>query len=473
MENNGYDMLELAIDYGTSKGASYVEGRLIDGQQVGFFLRNGAVMSGAKKPWQGIGLRLLVDGGLSFCSVDELTKDSVRKTIDNGIKMAKVSNPERKIDFGEPISNEAKWKIPYKDNLLDVDNEQIIDLLKELDNKCEEYEINSRTQIFESHKFNKYILTSEGTKIQSDHSMLKYFNIMMRKGLLGTEQRMVDLTRSTGWEGTKTWLDSIEKESKTISEVAEKAQKGIDGKVDFIVGPEVAGIIAHENCGHPSEADRILGREGAQAGESFWRDLKLGESKIGSEQVTLCDDPTIPETGGFYLWDDEGVKARNRILIKDGIINEPLTNRQFAVEMNFPESNGSSRAENYNREPIVRMANTYFAAGDFKSLDELVEDVKHGIFMNSFTEWNIDDRRYQSKYVGQECYLIKDGEITETMVRRPVLEITSIGLFSSVDGVTDKVIFDFPGICGKSDPGQGVPVWAGGGFVRMRNIQLG
>ena len=59
------------------------------------------------------------------------------------------------------------------------------------------------------------------------------------------------------------------------------------------------------------------------------------------------------------------------------------------------------------------------------------------------------------------------------MVRRPVMELTSIGLFSSIDGVTKDLNFDFPGVCGKSDPGQGVPVYAGGGSIRMRGIKLG
>ncbi|MEM2739582.1 MAG: metallopeptidase TldD-related protein [Candidatus Bathyarchaeia archaeon] len=35
--------------------------------------------------------------------------------------------------------------------------------------------------------------------------------------------------------------------------------KSPSGIVDVVVGGEVAGLIAHESCGHPCEADRILG----------------------------------------------------------------------------------------------------------------------------------------------------------------------------------------------------------------------
>jgi Predicted Zn-dependent proteases and their inactivated homologs len=43
------------------------------------------------------------------------------------------------------------------------------------------------------------------------------------------------------------------------------------------LAPEISGIMAHESVGHPFEADRILGREAAQAGESY-----LGRDAVGS-----------------------------------------------------------------------------------------------------------------------------------------------------------------------------------------------
>ncbi|MHA2363818.1 MAG: TldD/PmbA family protein [Candidatus Hodarchaeales archaeon] len=468
-----HDLAEWSIDFTRDNGVNYAEARVFEGEKTSFFLRNGTLISGANTPWIGIGFRVLFNGGLGFCSIDQLSKENTEKALNTAIKMAKVSNPIDKIDFGEAVTNKASWKVDFKEDLKNIDSEETISLLKEMDKKAEDHLISSRTLIFEKLRYNKYLVTSEDTQIHADMSMLKFIGILTTKGILGTEQRMVDLTRSTGWEGTKTWVEQFENECSTLEKVAQHSTKGLNrGDVaDFVISPEIAGIIAHENCGHPSEGDRIMGREGAQAGESYWRDLKIGESKVGSKHVTINEDPTIPGSGGYYIYDDEGVKARNRVLIKEGIINEPLLNREFGVKFGSG-SNGSARAENFDREPIIRMANTYFAPGDYK-FEELVSDIKKGIYMVSFTEWNIDDRRYQSKYVGQECYLIKNGEITEEMVRRPVLETTTVGLFSSIDGISDKLIFDFPGICGKSDPSQGVPVYAGGGFIRMRDVRLG
>jgi TldD protein len=86
-------------------------------------------------------------------------------------------------------------------------------------------------------------------------------------------------------------------------------------------------------------------------------------------------------------------------------------------------STAAARAIGFNREPIPRMANTYLATGDF-SFEEIIEDVKLGVLMNNFTEWNIDDRRYHSKYVGLEAYLIENGEVKH-LVSRPVVETTT------------------------------------------------
>ena len=466
------DLADYGMEYACDQGANYSEARLIDGQRTIFFLQNGNLISGSELPWTGIGFRVLSDGGLAFVSVDKLTKKEVVNAIDTGLKMARVSNPKHKIDFGEPVSNVAKWQVPAKENLRDVTQETMLSQLSQMDGIAEKHGISTRANIFEAQSYTKYLVTSEGSKIEAELSMLKFFGILTAKGLLDSEQRFVDLTRSTGWEGTKTWLDEYEDACARIEKVAAQPNHRLTKrKVDFVVSPEVVGIICHENCGHPSEGDRILGREGAQAGESFWRDLKLGESQIGSEYVTIAEDPTIQGTGGYYEYDDEGVKARERVLIKEGIINEPLLNREFGVRFGLG-SNAAARSSDFNREPIIRMANTYMKPGDY-TLEELIEGVKHGIYMLSFTEWNIDDRRYQSKYVGFECYEIKNGEITDTMVRRPAMELTSVGLFSSIDGVSSDVKFDFPGICGKSDPAQGVPVYAGGGCIRMRDIKLG
>ncbi len=471
---DGKDLAEYCVEYGRGLGASYVESRFEKKYAMGLAYRNGEPISGGMAPSNGIGVRILVDGNMGFASFDGLEKETAHLAIDSAVKMAKSAKRKDPIDLGEPVSNKAKWEVPVKESLLDIDLETLMATANDLNKEMEG--LASYTMVLNPYVSEKYIVTSEGSEVEGLLSFLNIFTIMSAKGKVGTEQRYVNLTQTGGWERIIDGkiVETLAREVVALKKTAEHAEKLdylLDQPVDFIVGPEVAGIIAHENVGHPSEGDRIMGREGAQAGESFWRDLKLGESRVGSEHVNVSEDPTIPFTGGFYLYDDECVKSRNRVLIKDGIITEPLLNREFGVKFGMG-TNASARSTGYNREPLIRMANTFFEPGDF-SFEELVEDVKLGIYMCSFNEWNIDDRRYQSKYTGSEAYVIKNGEITETMVKAPVFETTSVGMLSAVDGVSKEKRLEFPATCGKSDPMQGIPVNAGGGQIRFRAIKLG
>ena len=478
--NDGEDIADFAVDFGVSLGASYVEARFVDSTEEGYTARNGGIIGAGKKENSGISVRVLANGGLGFCSTARLKKDKAEKAIAMAIKMAKAGRRRIPITFSEEEAVEAKWKTDVKEKIEDISDEQKRQLVVGLDKRLVGEDFGKhlvvRTLLLNMSRERKYIATSEGSKVESEKSLIGFYTFNTAKGPSGTEQRFSGMASSAGWE----WLEEEEIEDAVVKDNASLVKaalnaKAIDlGETDVVVSGEVSGIMAHENIGHPSEADRILGREGAQAGESFYIDLlkgeKLSKTKIGTEAVTIIDDPTLQGSAGFYLYDDECVKARPRNLIEKGMLNEVLLNREFAARFNL-KSNGAARAIGYNREPIIRMANTYFAAGDF-TLEELIEDIKEGIYMKSFTEWNIDDRRFQSKYVGLEVNLIKNGEVTDTMVRRPTLELTTFGLLGSVDAVSREFDATYA-TCGKGDPMQGAPVWMGGSQVRMRKIRLG
>jgi len=323
----------------------------------------------------------------------------------------------------------------------------------------------------------RYTATNQGAKNTSKNSLISIVFMNTAKGDKGTEQRMNYFGATAGWEWLKEEeiMNKIVEDAKSLLKTANN-QKNIkfDKPIDVVVSGEVSGIMAHENVGHPSEGDRIKGREGAQAGESFYADLldgaNSGEVKLGTDCVNILDDPTRERYPGYYLYDDECVRARPRYLIKNGYLKDLLLNREYAARFNT-HSTAAARTISYNREPIPRMANTFFEPGDYH-VDELIEDVKEGILMNSFTEWNIDDRRFQSKYVGLEAYLIKKGEIKDIMIKRPVLELTTKGILGSIDAIANDFSTTI-GLCGKNDPMTAAMVMIGGPHLRLRNITVG
>ncbi|MEK6836023.1 MAG: TldD/PmbA family protein, partial [Nanoarchaeota archaeon] len=313
----------------------------------------------------------------------------------------------------------------------------------------------------------KYYINSEGTKFVSEIPRIGFYYFITIISNNKSMQRYLPYGSTGGWEIIKKWnvKQNLLNEIKALENVLKHGVKAPHGKIDLVIGPEVTGIATHEGVGHPYEADRILGREAAQAGESFITS-KMINTKIANEVVTLVDDPTLPGSNGFYLYDDEGVKARRKFLIKNGKITEFLHNRETAAEMNV-KSNAASRASEYDKETMVRMSNTFVLPGKYKE-EELFEDIKLGVYMKTFMEWNIDDKRFHQKYTGAEAYLIKNGKITKPVIN-PILEITTPALWQSVDALSNKIEF-VAGSCGKGEPMQSIPVWFGGPHMRLRNI---
>jgi TldD protein len=482
------DLAEYALEFAQSDGRNceYAEIRLEANKNdiVSFF--NGKIHLGnlpieltsdAFSRKIGINIRLLVNGGMGMMTSNNLSKEAIQDAVKHAYKTAKRNGAQRKkpIKMSEEKAYETKWQSKYKINPMDVPLEEKIDYIRDFIQIFSEKHPVDFIHIFVllTEQRDTYFLNSDGSKISGHIPRVAFIPLIIGIKPGGkNEQSMSTYATTAGWDELISWnlKEKVIDKVNVIGDIILKAKKPPEGEIDIILGPDVAGIISHENCGHPHESDRILGREGAQAGESYLREHEIGY-KIGNECVNVFEDPTIPDSFGFYLFDDEGVKARRRELIKDGIFNEMLLNRETASEFNT-HSNAAARAIAYDREPIVRMANTYFAPGNY-SFEEMIEDIKLGILMKSFTEWNIDDKRLQSKYVGQEAYLIKNGEISDIIILKPALEISSPGLFGSIDAQGKKETFEWQGaFCGKSEPGQGCPVWTGGPFIRLRNVRL-
>jgi len=472
------DLLVYALKTASRLGASYAEARFESHLGEALILRNGVVDVSARTVSRGVGVRVLYNRALGFSSTGNLTRRGVSAAVKRAVELAKASS--RLLSKGVSMSDETmeKARVTVRPRVRheNVSTEDKVELLKIADGAitkaAEERGVKAVARMFELSlgHVEKHVMNTDGADVYLDKPLSALNCIFTVFGEGRYLQRFVNLGESRGWEAVERWRldEAMGEEAAAVSEAVKKAVEPPRGKMDVVLGSEIIGLVCHESAGHPGEADRMLGREAAQAGETYITRGHLG-SRIGSEVVTIVDDPTLPGSFGYYLYDDEGVKASERVLIERGIIKELLHNRETAPEFGV-KSNASSRANNYNREPIVRMANTYMKPGDH-SLEELIEGVKEGVYVKSFMEWNIDDKRWNQRYVGVEAYLIRDGELGP-MVFQPVIELTTQALYSAIDALGKDLRF-YAGYCGKGDPMQGIPVWLGGPSARLRNITLG
>ncbi|MGD0405860.1 MAG: TldD/PmbA family protein [Candidatus Bathyarchaeia archaeon] len=468
------ELVDFALNYAADKEVEYAEVRAQNDKSEGLVMKNGVLDAYFSAVDSGFCVRILAEGGIGFASTNRWNKEEAKKIVEIAYKLAKMAMRRDKISFAKEKSVKVKWKVDERKKIEDISPEERIETFAEMDKELTSQGISVPGRMFSSGTSlsEKYFINTEGSVISSYVPRVSAYGFITVVENGKSEQAYKQFGYAGGWEALDQWklTEQMIYEARVLQGVIREAKAVKPGKMDLVCGPEVTGIAAHESCGHPMEADRILGREMSQAGMSFiyphghfW----LG-TKIGSPLVTIIDDPTIKNSYGYYEYDDEGIKARPRYLYKNGVINEFLHNRESAAKLNT-RSNGSSRTISYDREAIVRMANTFVEAGDIEE-EELFEDVKQGVYMKSFTEWNIDDKRFNQRYVGREAYWIENGKLKHR-IARPVIETSTQIFWSAVDAVSKKVEYD-AATCGKGDPQQGIPVYTGGPAIRLKGVHV-
>jgi TldD protein len=466
------DVAEHVLGLATAKASPVLaEVRLEMSNSRNVAMKQGEVHSVSASSDAGMNVRIVLKSGIGFASANDVSKSSGAALVRKALSLAKAGKRKEIVKLSREKAVKADWSVPQRMPLDDVSNDDRISYLKSLDSAVTGAGPKVQGRYFDILDGEKkwFMVNSEGTRVRSAVPVLRVFSFNMVSSKGQTEQSFREWGATGGWERVDEWgvAPALAEEMRVLKDLIDRGKSVKPGTYDLLCGSEVAGIAAHESCGHPMEADRILGREMSQAGKSFVKPDMIGEV-IGSEHATVIDDPTVPGSYGYYEYDHEGVRARPRFLYKEGVINEFLNNRETAGTLGV-KSNGSSRSRDYSREPIARMANTFVAPGDHAE-EELIESVRDGVYMKSFTEWNIDDKRYNQKYVSREAYFVKNGKIAGP-ARGCVLEITTPRFWKSLDGVSNKVEF-VAAECGNGDPMQGMEVFTGGPMLRLREVYL-
>ena len=269
---------------------------------------------------------------------------------------------------------------------------------------------------------------------------------------------------SPGVLGGYEFLEEVDLE-KLAREAAETALRMagagyVDGGVmPVVMGNGFGGVIFHEACGHPLETEAIRKNASSFTG-------KLGQS-IASPVLTAVDDGTIINAWGSLNIDDEGNEAQRTVLIKDGVLQQYLSDRVGAAQVGVPQT-GSSRRESYKYAPVSRMRNTYIDKGPDK-IEDIIRSVDHGLYAKKLGGGSVDPGTGEFNFAVQEGYIIRKGKVAE-----PVRGATLIGKGYEVLPKISMIADDLElaaGICGASS-GM-VPTTVGQPTLKIDSILVG
>ena len=208
-----------------------------------------------------------------------------------------------------------------------------------------------------------------------------------------------------------------------LQELADSAVAGIDarfeakrpkgGRMPVVMGAGASGILLHEAMGHAFEAD--FNRKG----QSIFSD-KMGR-RICGKGISIIDDGTVADNRGACTFDDEGVPGQKTYMVTDGVLTSYLHDRISAGFYGVAPT-GNGRRESFRYNPIPRMRATYMESGSDGSVEDLIASVKHGIFVDQFSNGQVKIGEGDFTFFVKSGFLIENGRLT-----MPVKDINIIG----------------------------------------------
>jgi TldD protein len=252
-----------------------------------------------------------------------------------------------------------------------------------------------------------------------------------------------------------------------------------DGKTTLILKPSNLFLTIHESVGHPTELDRVYGYEANFAGTSFATTDNLHKLQYAAPWVNFVADRTQPCGRGTVAYDDEGVPAQRWYVVKDGILNDYLCDRETAFRLGRESSNGSSFADSWSSTPMVRIPNLGLEPGKpgdshTATLENMIADTEDGILIDGIGSYSIDQQRRNFQFGGDAFWQVKNGKITG-MLKNVTYHSMTTDFWNSIDALGDEseLVQCGTNMCGKGEPMQIAQMTHACAPVRVRDIQVG
>jgi TldD protein len=474
-------LMQNILDLARLKKVPYADIRIVRRQNEEIEVKNGKVEALIHDEDYGFGIRVLFQGAWGFACSSKVTKTEMEAVFGKALRIAKASSKvkgkEIVFPFASPIVD--KYTTPISVDPFEVSPERKLNLLLKAD---EILRRNTKVKISESfsgsYKAEKTFASTEGSYIEQE--IVECGAGISATAIEGSEVQVRSYpnsfrgnfaTQGYEWSEKLALADQAERVAEEVAQLL-SAKPCPSKTTTLILDSSQLALQIHESIGHPIELDRILGTEASYAGTSFLKPEMVGDFKYGSEWVNVVADATTPGGLGTFGYDDEGTKAQRVPIISNGILMNLLTSRETAHHLK-KESNGTMRADGWNRIPLIRMTNINLEPGAW-TLEQMIADTEEGLFLTTNRSWSIDDKRINFQFGTEIGWEIKNGKLG-AMVKNPTYTGITPKFWNSCDAVANRDHWQMWGTpnCGKGEPGQVAHVGHGTAPARFRNVQVG
>ena len=395
-------LAESLVTYGRKKGADQVEVSIDQGSEFSVDIRNGDIEKLQEAGSKRLSLKVIKEQKVATASSSDFTEETLHHLVDSAVERAQLGSADS--FAGLPEKEEIKIDTGtlniFDQKILDLTPDQKISMAKKVESIClkDERIANSYGSSFSNFAGDKFLANSNGFSSSYKRTYAS-LGVYLQAG-----------------EGDNLVEDGWYERGRTFNKLAnpETIAKTAVHRVTRLIG---AKKIETQNVPivlEPQMAEGFLGLlYSCISGNAIYRKQsflvdKIGEN-VGSDNLSILDDGTMPGTLGSKPFDSEGVPVRKTVVIEKGVLKSYLMNTYAARKLKMKSNGNASGANNF-----------YLKAGAH-SPEEIIKSVDKGLLLTGtmgqgFNPVNGDISK------GAIGLWIENGEISY-----PVAEITISG----------------------------------------------
>ena len=487
-----------ALDAAKSAGAHYADVRVASGATRRTIVQNRRVGTQLIAGSLNFGVRVLVDGAWGFASSTIVTEEEATRVAQLAVRQSSL-NPwgkSRTLELAPaPVVADGQWETPIDTDPWNYTIQDQLELQIEANEaiiKVGEARGMPGVTAFSDFLFGKsdvVFASSEGSYIaQRFHGFgNNYLAQVMSDDRMtfGSSSPESFKTGGYGWEaidGVPFAADAEQTVDDAI--MAMNAKEPDVGRYDLVLDSSAVSSIFNSSIVNALEFDRVLGYEMHAGGTSYLAppEEALGQFSYNNPKLNVRATGSAPRAGGMYKWDVEGVAPADYQLIREGVLVDYFTTREFAPQLEWwyrrngmpVESRGTAGSAGSVVIQVVAPSIAIMDPGEEDvTVEEMIAETEDGIFIHRGGFGYVDPPMLNLQFSASGmAHEIRDGKLGEAL-NRPAFLARTPDFWRSMDMIGGQSTFSYQGGgTGKGDPFQNIGRTVGAPAARFREINV-
>ncbi len=402
------EMAEHGIRLAEKLGASEAELFFQNGFARSVEIKNNSITGSQSQTTSGLTVRIYIGKQLGMAYTTLISPTTVEETIKKAVDLAKLSPADE--DYVKLVSPADEGFIPhdyssaglslFDEAITSMDPELMIDLAEHIieGSQIEGERVIANGQV-RSNFSQRLISNSLGVNSQDEGT-----------GLVAFSFNSIPKAPTNVGTGSEFFVTRVLPKNLNLAEIGQIATERAIKTLDAQQAPTGKyPVIFDERATYQTMASIIASGVNGQSvmlGTSYFAD-KLGQ-EIAVPELNVWDDPLTVGGSQSTVIDDEGVPTRRIDFVTKGVLRSYATDSYTANKLGI-ELTGHARRFLNSSKPMPMIHQLQISSGTGGSLEEMLEDMKEGIFMESSVGPQGGSPNISSKI--NRGFFVKDGEI--------------------------------------------------------------